>query len=110
MGGGDFVERTLGLADQISANKKFSLADLIDLVASHFAIEKSTLKQPSKKRALPQAKAVICYVAIRLLKLRGVDIAPSLAYTPAAVSHAANRGEQIVLKEAELKAKVEKIL
>jgi REP element-mobilizing transposase RayT len=110
LGGGDFVERTLGLANQVSAKEKFSLADLIDLVACHFAIEKSLLSQPSKKRTLTQAKAVICYVAIRLLKLKGVDIAPTLAYTPAAVSHAANRGEQLVLKEAELKAKLETIL
>jgi putative transposase len=80
------------------------------VVANHFGIEKSLLSQPSKKRRYAGAKAVICYVAIRQLGLKGVDIAPMLAYTPAAVSHAANRGERIFQKEGGLKAKLEPIL
>ena len=39
LGGGDFAERILKLSDQLAAEKKCSMADLIDLVASHFAIE-----------------------------------------------------------------------
>jgi len=69
-----------------------SLADLISQVASSFNIEQSRLSKPSKERALTQAKAVICYVALRELSLRGIDVAVALGYPPAAVSHAAKRG------------------
>ncbi len=110
LGGADFVERTLRHSDQFSTEKKGSLTDLINLVANHFGIEKSLLSQPSKKRSLTQAKAIICYVAMRQMGIKGVDIAPTLVYTPAAVSHAANRGEQIFLKEAGLMTKLETIL
>jgi putative transposase len=106
LGGGDFVERVLKIADQFPAGQNRTLTDLIDLVATYYGIEKSRLSQPGKTRTLTQAKAVICYVAVRHLGLKGVDVAPELAYTPAAVSHAANRGEHILQKEPELKTKL----
>ncbi len=106
LGGGDFVERVLRHADQFPAGEKRSLRDLMDLVASHYGVEPSTLNQPGKNRYLARAKAVICYVAIRRWGLKGVDVAPALAYTPAAVSHAANRGEAIFQKEVGLRGEL----
>jgi putative transposase len=102
LGGGGFAERILRLADQVTAEKKCFWAELIDLVANDFEIDKALVSQPNKNRILTQAKAVICYVAIRQLGVKGVEIAPTLAYTPAAVSHAAARGKQIFLKHCPL--------
>ena len=110
LGGGDFVERVLRHADQFPAGEKRSLRELMDLVTTYFGIAPTALSQPSKNRSLAQAKAVICFVAIRKLGLKGVDIAPAMAYTPAAVSHAANRGDSIFQKEAQLRKKLESIL
>lgn len=73
-----------------AVGQKGSLTELIDLVATYYGIEKLRLSQPSKMRSLSQAKAVIFYVAIRHLDLKGIDVARKLA--PAAVSHAASRG------------------
>ena len=102
LGGGNFVERTLSLAGQAAAGSGRSLAEIIDQVAIYFGIERSRLNKPGKERILVQAKAVICYVAVREMGLRGVDVAPALACTPGAVSHAARRGEQIPRQETDL--------
>jgi len=103
LGGGKFVERVLESAEYHPSATGGSLAEIIDQVANCFDVEKSRLKKPGKERELARAKAVICYLALREQGLRGVDIAPNLAYTPAAVSHAAKRGEQILREEMKLR-------
>ncbi len=110
LGGGDFVERVLRHADQFPVGEKRSLRELMDLVASHYGVEPAALSQSGKNRNLAGAKAVICYVAIRKWGLKGVDVGPVLAYTPAAVSHAANRGESIFQEGTELRKKLKTIL
>jgi putative transposase len=102
LGGGLFVNQILQSADLSPDVSKMSLADLIRQVASFFNVEQSRLSKPSKERALTQAKAVVCYVALRELGLRGIDVAVALGYTPAAVSHAAKRGEGFLQREAGL--------
>jgi putative transposase len=99
LGGGDFVERVLTLAGQAHEGEAMQLAELVERTAAYFGIEKTRLNKPGKERLLVQAKAVICYVAVRELGLKGVDVAPALAITPGAASHAARRGEQILRKE-----------
>jgi len=103
LGGGAFVEKILTLAGETATGPKNSLAELIDQVGIFFGIDKSRLNRPGKERALVQAKSVICYVAVRELGMRGVEVAPALSFTPGAVSHAARRGEQILLKEGDLR-------
>jgi putative transposase len=102
LGGGLFVNQILQSADLSPDVSKMSLADLIRQVASFFNVEQSRLSKHSKERALTQAKAVVCYVALRELGLRGIDVAVALGYTPAAVSHAAKRGEGFLQREAGL--------
>jgi REP element-mobilizing transposase RayT len=102
LGGGEFVERILHLTGQAAAGPQKSLAEIIEQVAIYFCIERSRLQKPGKERMLAQAKAVICYVAVRELGLRGVDVASTLACTPGAVSHAARRGEQLLRQETAL--------
>ncbi len=102
LGGGLFVKQILQSADLSPDVSGMSLADLIRQVASYFNVEQSRLPKPNKERAHTQAKAVICYVALRELGLRGTDVAVALGYTPAAVSHAAKRGEGILQHEAGL--------
>lgn len=102
LGGGVFVERVLKMADQAPATPEKTFAAIIARVANYYGIEPPRMTMPGKERSLVRAKAVLCYFAVRLLGMRGVDVATALAYTPAAVSHAAKRGERIVLQEAEL--------
>jgi hypothetical protein len=102
LGGGDFVEQILSATGHAPSEQERSLPDLINQVADHLHVERTKLSQPSKERHLVRAKALICYVAIRQWGLKGVDVAAALAYTPAAVSHAAKRGAGLLSKEKDL--------
>lgn len=103
LGGGEFVARVLTLTGQTGDNPRRTLAEIVDQVASCLGVEASRLGKPGKERDMARAKAVICYVAVREQGLRGIDIAPALAYTPAAVSHAAKRGERILRQEPDMR-------
>ncbi len=102
LGGGDFCARVLSLAGQTLPETKPSLEEILEQIAAYFGIEKSHLKRPGKERSLVRARAVLCYVAVRELGIKGVVVAQALACTPGAVSHAARRGEEILRQETEL--------
>jgi len=102
LGGGDFAERVLNLLGETTSVLEMTLEEVIDKVSDYFGIDEPRMKKPGKERALVQARAVVCYVAVRELGLRGVEVASTLACTPGAVSHAARRGEQILRQEIDL--------
>jgi putative transposase len=106
LGGGCFVEQVLKTTDIATAAPKLSLADLIGLVAEYYHIERTRLSQPSKERDLARAKAAICYLAVREFGMRGIDVSAALACTPAAVSHAAKRGEAVFREEQGLRERL----
>jgi hypothetical protein len=99
LGGGDFVGQVLDLAGQGTNRTEKSLTEIIEQVTTYFGIDQSRVKKSCKERAIAQAKGVICYVAVREQGLKGVDIAQTLAFTPAAVCHAAKRGELLLRKK-----------
>jgi REP element-mobilizing transposase RayT len=107
LGGGDFAERVLNLIGVTPSGSKRTLDEIVDQVSTYFGIEVSRLRKPGKERVLVQTRAVICYVAVRELGLRGVEVASVLACTPGAVSHAARRGEQILRQETDLQRRLE---
>lgn len=102
LGGGDFVEQVLNVAGLATKGAEKSLTEIIEQVTTYFNIDQSRVQKPCKERAISQAKGVICYVAIREQGLKGVDIAQTLAFTPAAVSHAAKRGELLLRQEEKM--------
>lgn len=103
LGGGCFVERVLATAECVADAPGLSLADLIGRVAEYFQIEQVRLSKPSKERDLARAKAAICYMAVRESGLRGTDVSAALGLSPAAVSHAAKRGEALLREESGLR-------
>ena len=107
LGGGRFVEQILKTAEIATEAPELSLADLIGRVAENYRIERTRLSQPSKERDLARAKAVICYLAVRVLGLKGREVSAALACTPAAVSHAAKRGEAVFREEQGLRERLE---
>jgi len=96
LGGGDFVESVLDGKLLPSSNFDLSFSDLSKRIAAYYEIASCDLSKPNKAQPIANAKAVICYIAIRYLQLKGVDIAPKLGYSSAAVSHATKRGKQIL--------------
>jgi len=103
LGGGAFVEQVLAGDDHDAGQKRPSLSDLERLGAEHFQVPPAALKRPSKERPIVGAKAVICYVAVRRLRIRGVEVATRLGYSSTAVAHAAKRGEALLEEDKMLR-------
>jgi putative transposase len=104
LGGRDFVERVLSLAGQAEGGERRTLAEIIEQVATYFCVASGSLRKPGKERTLSQAKAVVCYVAIKEQGLKGTEVSSMLGCTPGAVSHATRRGEQILRQREDLQA------
>ena len=91
LGGGGFVERVLAEAELTETH--VLLDHIMERAASYFGVDIEELRQPGKVRSIANAKAVICYLSIRLHRIPGSEVAKRLGYTRSAVSHAAERGK-----------------
>lgn len=100
LGSGQFVE---GLWQEVETpplpETGITLAELILLVAEKLNIEVKSLGQRSRRADLAEARAAICYLAMRKHGFRGVEVAKYLNLTCSGVSVAARRGEEIVKKK-----------
>jgi REP element-mobilizing transposase RayT len=103
LGGGDFVEQVLGAAE-LPGTPKQPLAELIAKVADYYKLSTEELSWPCRRPQFVKAKAVICYFAMRRLRLPANAVAARLGYTPSAVSKATNRGEKLCREEEGLQA------
>lgn len=92
-GGGDFVEQLLGTEELPGASVQ-PLAELIVRVADYYMLSVEDLSCPCRRPQFVQAKAIICYFAMRRLRLPASAVAERLSYTASAVSKAAHRGEK----------------
>jgi REP element-mobilizing transposase RayT len=106
LGGGRFVEKTLDAMGRRQRDSTLTLADLVRLVAEHFGIDPEELSQPSKARRIVRAKAVICYMAVRKLRIKGIEVAELLGYSSTAVTHAAAKGGMIIADTPKLGEKI----
>ncbi len=106
LGGGVFVDQVLRDAGLVPEVSRISLAALIRLVANDYGIDQMRMIKPGKERSVSTAKAVICHIGLRDCGFKGVDIAKSLGMTSSAVSHAAKRGEGILLKDSGMRERL----
>jgi REP element-mobilizing transposase RayT len=103
LGSSDFVASVLKQAretyDQrsLAAEKGISLDRVISAVATHLDLDPGHIKSAFKTTKLAQARALICYLSIDLLKVTGVEIAAGLGLTRSAVSKLASRGRSDLL-------------
>lgn len=102
LGGGPFVEQVLSASFPVPGRPQMSLAELVQRVAAGLRIEPATLRSPSKERNIARAKAVISYLAVRRLGIKGLEVAAMLGYSSTAVSQAAKRGEKLLATEGNL--------
>lgn len=110
LGGGPFVEQVLGASCPVPDRPNLSLAELVQRVAAGLRIEPATLRSPSKERNIARAKAVISYLAVRRLGIKGLEVAAMLGYSPTAVSQAAKRGEKLLATEGNMGKMLEGII
>jgi hypothetical protein len=102
LGSGDFVERVIRGADEELEQKAllkrqgFDLEALLRKVADYYKIDMDGLKTGIKERSIVKARYVLCYLAVRKLKMTATEVALKLNITPSAVSKAVIRGQSIL--------------
>lgn len=99
LGSGDFVEQLWGEQEQEIPEFSISFPVLLQEVAAAFDVEVSSLRHANKSHGTSQARAALCYLAMREFGYSGVALARALGITPAGVTLAAGRGEKIVKEE-----------
>lgn len=100
LGGGDFVEDVWAAEQDDHFEALPSLDSVICEAAAVYGITPEMLSHPNKTRAVSEARAVACYICLRVLGYSGVSIAHALNISPAGVTIAARRGEAVVKKGA----------
>ena len=101
LGDSDFVSRILEQAEEKFERgyelriSGYDIAKVIERVLELYDIEKDDLYSGSRRRPIPDAKALLCYWAVRELGYNGVDMSKELGLTPQAVSFAVTRGEKL---------------
>ncbi len=99
LGSSDFLARLLQAADehlsweQTYTRRGLDLETLIQRTAEHFGVTPEALASPGKEPSLAAARAAVCYLAVRKLRLPGAAVAARLHISPSAVSKAAQRGQ-----------------
>jgi putative transposase len=83
----------------LAAGKGISIDRVISAVAKHLDLDPGDIKSAFRTTRLAQARALICYLSIDLLKVTGVEIAASLGLTRSAVSKLASRGRNDLLAQ-----------
>jgi len=102
LGGGDFVNEVLS-----ESEKEFSLKYMLkslgydfervsERVSEIFQLNKEYITGRGRQRDRVMARDVLCYWSATELRMSIVDIARNLDLTPAAISVAVQRGEEIV--------------
>jgi putative transposase len=107
LGSGIFVDNLL--RNEVLRGKigvSLPLSELVDRVSLVLHVEPEAVRRPSKARPLAEARGIICYLAIRELGYKGLELSEELHLGPAGVSIAVRRGESLVRERPDLREKV----
>lgn len=111
LGDKNFVKKIL--MDRALLDRKQSpwpFTDFLKKISEIIGTDVEELRRPSKNRALAQARGVVCYIAMRELGYKGMDIGKELNLGSAGVSRALRRGEVFLNKNQSLKERILKEL
>ena len=101
LGSSNFAEQVLKGANE-ELEQKFRLREagpgldeLIEKIARYYEIEAEDLKSASKHPPIVQARAVLCYLAVRKLMFSCAKVARTINVSPNTVSMAVGRGQKM---------------
>lgn len=97
LGSGEFVERLWREAEprEISG-PRMTLTGIIQGTAEVFGVRAELLRQRNRVKELAEARAVICYLAVRECGFNGVEVARALNLSRSGVSVAVKRGGEMI--------------
>jgi phage shock protein PspC (stress-responsive transcriptional regulator) len=97
LGNGEFVESLWRETESREiSGLRMSLAGIIQGTAEVFGVKAELLRQRNRIKELAEARAVICYLAVRECGFNGVEVARALNLSRSGVSVAVKRGGEIV--------------
>ncbi|QXE90190.1 transposase [Geomonas subterranea] len=96
LGGGEFVEDVWRVEKDAHIEGIPSLESVVIDVAARYGISTEILCTATKERTVSEARAVACFLALRVLGYSGAAISPLLKISRAGVTVAAKRGEALV--------------
>ncbi|MFH1076567.1 MAG: hypothetical protein V1753_06975 [Pseudomonadota bacterium] len=88
-------------------SRGLSLEVLLNRVSEYFAADVDLVKSTSKLPLIATARSVLCYLAVRRLRMNGTELARMLTISQSAVSKASARGQGIVRNEDGIDALIE---
>ena len=108
LGSGDFVGQVMEKADELEERRidKPVIEELLQKVSVNMEIELKELLSSSRKLKVSRARAVLSYLAIRMLSYQGIEISRILNISAAGVSKCVERGRKILDKNKELGCKL----
>lgn len=95
LGDGEFVDRVRQKVDVPLLPPRLTLSELAERVCAFFGVPPDAVLRRTRGGAGSEARAVLCYAAVRLAGMKGVAVGEFLSMGPAAVSRAVQRGELI---------------
>ncbi len=72
-----------------------SLSALIDKVAHFYKIDPENLKSASKERPVTEARRVLCYIAVRKLGYKCIEVSRALGISAVTVSKSVSLGKEL---------------
>jgi hypothetical protein len=103
LGSGEFVEalwKTGALGEDTLP--KLSLEVLEERVAGAYAVDATAIRRRRRLQHLSDARAAVCYLAVRHLGYKGVEVGRRLGLGRAGASAAAKRGQAVVERNPKL--------
>lgn len=104
LGSSDFVGRVLREAEEHLqaraelAKSGIDFETILEKVAGDYGIDPQELKTGTRNRRVAEARAILCYCAVRHLGERGATVAGRLQISPSAVSKSVQRGHAVLKK------------
>jgi putative transposase len=97
LGSGDFVTKTLEQTE-VRFEKKYlpkrPIEELVEIVACHLDLDPKSIISDSRQKEISEARALVCYFAIRDLSYSASEVARSLALSRVNASRCADRGKK----------------
>ena len=103
LGGGAFVQNLRRQKVLPGRNKSISVQELLGKVCEALELGPDELKRPNKAKSLAQARGVVCFLAVRELGFKGIEVGRHLNLGPTGVTLAARRGETMLNNNLALK-------
>jgi chromosomal replication initiation ATPase DnaA len=101
VGESDFVEEVLAAQQEESERRYwlrsqgYNMDRVVKMVAEVFKIEPKEICKPGNQPLRARARSLVCFWAVKELRMSGTDVGKYLTLTQSAVSRAVRRGEKL---------------